>query len=253
MSVLFHALLLSVTFSGQTFGLPGLNLPWKERRLGADDLRILLAPALAPAPAPTPIPADISPTRMANAGPAAVDKPAVASNVPEMNLPPRSAARREAAAVITPLQAPAPAPAPLPVMPELKRPDVNLPIAPNAPKVRASAASETPAASTQASEVPARIIENYAEQKQLEQETQQRTIELARLEQEKQSAEKLRQAELTANAQREAARQEQLRQDAARAVDLLHGQFRTTLQSLAGRGIRAGKCGRQADLDRIGG
>lgn len=53
LSLVVHALLLSLAVGGQGFGLPGLQLPWKERRLGADDLHILLAPAV-PAPAPVP-------------------------------------------------------------------------------------------------------------------------------------------------------------------------------------------------------
>jgi hypothetical protein len=44
-AVLFHALLLSITFGGQTFGLPGFKLPWKERRLNANDLQVMLAPS----------------------------------------------------------------------------------------------------------------------------------------------------------------------------------------------------------------
>ncbi len=160
LSLLVHALLLSIAVGGQTFGLPGLNFLWKERRLGANELQILLAPA---------------PTEIADAA------------LPEP-LPP-------------------PAPEPVPV----KRPDVNLPIAPDAPRVRAPASSEV------ASEIPAASIANDAAQKQSEHDARERALEQARLEREKQSAEKLRQAELTANAQREAARQEQLRQDAARA------------------------------------
>ena len=41
-SLLVHALLLSLSLGGNGFGLPGLQLPWKERRLEADQLRILL-------------------------------------------------------------------------------------------------------------------------------------------------------------------------------------------------------------------
>jgi hypothetical protein len=56
-----------------------------------------------------------------------------------------------------------------------------------------------------------------AAQKQIDQATQAQALEQLRLEREKQSAERLRQVELMARAQREATRQEQLSQDAARA------------------------------------
>ncbi|MDP1686725.1 hypothetical protein, partial [Hydrogenophaga sp.] len=53
LSLLFHALLLSLTFGGQGIGLPGLGFPWQDRRIEVPDLRIVLAPAqgLAPGPA----------------------------------------------------------------------------------------------------------------------------------------------------------------------------------------------------------
>jgi hypothetical protein len=55
-SLAVHAVLLSIAVGGQAFGLPGLTLPWKERRVGADDLRIELAPApVAPAAPPAPV------------------------------------------------------------------------------------------------------------------------------------------------------------------------------------------------------
>jgi hypothetical protein len=213
LSLLVHALLLSITLGGQTFGLPGLNFPWKERRLGANDLRILLAPA----------PAETSPTEMAKAVLPAVNKPAVASNVTSMTMSPPAVEHREVAALLIPPSTPAPAPATAPappaepVMTAKKRPDVNLPIAPDAPAIRAPAnpvARNTP---IQGSEIPVPSNAGDAVQKQIEQDTRERALELARREHEKQSAEQLRQPELMADAHREAARQEQLRQDAARA------------------------------------
>ena len=49
LSLLFHALLLSLTFAGQGLGLPGFSLPWQNRRVEVHDLRV----AILPAPAPT--------------------------------------------------------------------------------------------------------------------------------------------------------------------------------------------------------
>ncbi len=47
LSLLIHALLLSLTFGGEGLGLPGFGFPWRERRIEAPDLRVLLLPAPA--------------------------------------------------------------------------------------------------------------------------------------------------------------------------------------------------------------
>ncbi|WP_239255878.1 hypothetical protein, partial [Candidatus Nitrotoga sp. M5] len=44
-SLLFHILLLSLTFGGKDFGLPGMGTPWQERRIAAPDLYVVLKPA----------------------------------------------------------------------------------------------------------------------------------------------------------------------------------------------------------------
>lgn len=49
LSLLVHGLLLSLTFGGEGFGLPGLALPWQDRRAEVPDLRVVL---LQPPPAP---------------------------------------------------------------------------------------------------------------------------------------------------------------------------------------------------------
>jgi membrane protein involved in colicin uptake len=153
----------------------------------------------------------------------AVAKPAVASNVTSMTTSSPADGHSEVAAVLIPPPTPAPTPAtapappPEPVMTARKRPDVNLPIAPDAPPVRAPATSVVRNTPTQDSEIPVPSNAGDAAQKQIDQDTQERALEQFRLERERQSAERLRQAELMADAQREAIRQEQLRQDAARA------------------------------------
>jgi hypothetical protein len=160
---------------------------------------------------------------MAKAMLAAVDKPAVASDVTLMTMSRPAVGHSEAASVLIPPQIPAPTPAtapappPEPVMTARKRPDVNLPIAPDAPPVRAPATSVARNTPTQGSEIPVPSNAGDPAQKQIDQDTQERALEQVRLERERQSAERLRQAELMADAQREATRQEQLRQDAARA------------------------------------
>ena len=43
-SLLAYGLLLTLALGGQTFGLPGLQFLWKERRVSVKDLQIVLAP-----------------------------------------------------------------------------------------------------------------------------------------------------------------------------------------------------------------
>jgi hypothetical protein len=95
-SLAVHAVLLSIAVGGQAFGLPGLTLPWKERRVGADDLRIELAPApVSPsAPvgplAPVAAPHNVLPPPAAVAAVAAVTPPPapVAASAPLRAMPP---------------------------------------------------------------------------------------------------------------------------------------------------------------------
>lgn len=177
-AVILHALLLNITLGGQTFGLPGLRFPWLERRLHASDLQILLLPAQPTAPVPALSPADAPPSPVAPP-PIATENPSIPSAVTSATMsPPRAQQAPATPAAITP--------------------DIPLPTAPAAPPVVLPTLAET-------------------KQKQLEQDTRDQAIELARIEQEKQIAERLRQSELIAEAQREATRQELLRQEAARA------------------------------------
>jgi hypothetical protein len=53
LSLLVHALLLSLTFGGQGAGIPGFGLPWQERRFEVPDLRVVLVPANTPPPSRT--------------------------------------------------------------------------------------------------------------------------------------------------------------------------------------------------------
>lgn len=57
LSIYYHVLILSLQFGATGLGLPGLALPWAERRVQAVDLnvRIVEAPR-PPAPAPEPLP-----------------------------------------------------------------------------------------------------------------------------------------------------------------------------------------------------
>ncbi len=56
LSLLIHILLLGLTSGGQGVGLPGIGLPWRDRRIEAPDLHIVLVPGddMAAGPAITP-------------------------------------------------------------------------------------------------------------------------------------------------------------------------------------------------------
>jgi hypothetical protein len=218
-SAIIHALLLSITLGGQTFGLPALKFPWLDRRLGATDLQVLLERPVAARPASTPPPLP-STAQTVNANPvlAPVERPAAASPVASITSPPPAIGNSEAPAVLIPPPPPAPAPVPMP-SPESKaekRADVPLPISPVAEPVNAPANSLVRNIPIQEREAPVPDSASDIAQKQLEKESREHALEEAKLEQEKQAAERLRQAELMADAQRQAARQEQQRQEAAR-------------------------------------
>ena len=193
LSLIAHALLLSISLGGQTFGLPALTLPWKERRLAADDLKIMLAPVPKPALAATPIPMEPAPRAIPDLAPIVRDRSNAPSDPAPTAPPPPAAAKTDTPTVeIPPAAMPPPPPAPA------------LPVA-----------TISPPPPVQRSEAAVPDDTHAAAQKKLEQEKaleQTKIIEI-----EKQNAVKLRQAELAAEAQREAIRQDQLRQEAARA------------------------------------
>jgi TolA protein len=78
-SLLLHGLLLSLTFGGEGFGLPGLALPWQARRAEVPDLRVVLLPPPAPSPAhdatPEPAPLPDAAAEAPGDGPTAADAP----------------------------------------------------------------------------------------------------------------------------------------------------------------------------------
>jgi hypothetical protein len=217
-SLAAHALLLSVALGGQAFGLPGLAFPWQERRFGADDLRITLAPA--PAPAQVAPVAPVVPDMPAAPLPAAAPVTPVASAAPPRPAP-DVPARPAPVAIVAPDAAPAPAPAPDPAIEqralELARVE------------RAAAEAER----VRQAELIAIARRDAAQQAERQQETARadaaaraaaeraeaaRQDDLRRAaadQQHAQQAEQARQAQADA-AQREAARQDAVRQEAAR-------------------------------------
>jgi hypothetical protein len=202
-AVLLHALLLSVTLGGQTFGLPGFKLPWKQRRLGADDLQVVLAlstPANIHGKIAPPLPPP--PAEEANPVLALEDVPAIGNVVSSVSTSP----------IATPVPWPKPATASAPV--SVVEPVITAKQAPAALST-APVAQQFP---KQLPEAPTPSNARDVAQPPLEQTIQERpALDQAGLEQEKQHAENLKRTEVMAAAQREAERQDLLRAEAVRA------------------------------------
>jgi outer membrane biosynthesis protein TonB len=193
-AVLFHALLLSIAFGGQTFGLPGFKLPWKERRLNANDLQVMLAPS---PPRPESLAQEANPVL------APENVSTIGSTVSSTSISP----------IATPLPQPKPAAASAPA-------SVVEPVM-TATKPPVAALSTGPVAQqfpTHVNEAPALSSTSDVALPTVEQAVQERVaLDQAGREQETRRAENLKKTELMAAAQREAARQERLRAEAAQA------------------------------------
>jgi TolA protein len=199
LSVAIHALLLSIPIDGDVFGLPGLRMPWEERRLTASDLQVVLAPLPVATPVIVPAPV-VPPAAPAPQTPAEVEKRVVVSRAPAPAEPAPSL--------------PAPAPAPKVAEAPVVTPDPSP--APQAEDARRAQLED---------EAGARIIalENARREQafQVEQQREAARIAAARLDQGRlaqlAAAEQQRQADLVAQAQAQAqAREQAAREDLAR-------------------------------------
>ncbi|HEX6707857.1 MAG TPA: TonB C-terminal domain-containing protein [Albitalea sp.] len=242
-SLLIHALLLSLTFGGNGMGLPGLSFPWRDRRTEVPPLRIVLVPAHVAKPSRRALiepPVESRPPPTPPVSPAVRPRGRAVANVPTETPTAQAEAKRSAVARIAPAKGsdraapprivvPAavhaqPSDAPRPVSrATITSPRSVVAVAPSA----SSAQTVTPAsrdADDAAREVQrleaARQEADRAEAVRLEAERQEAArqeaaAEAARLETERQEA--ARQAAAQLEAQRdEAARQEAARVEAAR-------------------------------------
>ena len=82
LSLIIHALLLSLTFDGEGLGLPGFGFPWRDRRIEAPSLIVRLIPPQAP-PAEPAIPSVAPPLQQ---GP--VEQPSASRPPPTLSAPP---------------------------------------------------------------------------------------------------------------------------------------------------------------------
>src|SRR6478735_6993984 len=112
LSLLIHALLLSLTFGGQGW-LPGFGFFWQDRRIEATDLSVVLVPAQITAAEPG--------ARSSVNGPmqASIGQPVAGESAPTPPASPAPTLRRKAEAIVpkakrTPRAKPKPQPKPAP-------------------------------------------------------------------------------------------------------------------------------------------
>ena len=243
-SLLVHTLLLSLTFGGREFGLPGFAFPWRDRRIVVPDLRAVLVPArvtpaepavkLAAANVPAAgLTAEAKPGRnaVAPAAPAARVAPAktpVRVDAPDQAAPPPQilepavveVERSEVPTLVLPVATPAPTPV-IAVAPSASSPETVAPTSRDAGEVALEAA-RLAAARVEAARLEAEREEAARQAAaQLEAERQEAArqaavrVEAARLEAERQVAARQSAAQLEAERQ-EAARLAAARVEAAR-------------------------------------
>ncbi len=234
LSLLLHALLLSLTFGGQGLGLPGFGFPWRERRIEAPDLRVVLVPARVTAAEPAgtsvkkplrpsikqPVPG--GPAQTLSVSPAPTRGRTAEAIMPKAKPTAKVKPAPDAATGATRAKAPllreetgdvAPKPIPGPEVIAMDRPDeaaLAIPAAPAPTPVIAAA----PSASSPETVTPAPRDAGDAAQERVDSEARERAVELAKVDRSEQETQ--RQAAQLEAARIEAARLEAERQEAAR-------------------------------------
>ncbi len=230
LSLLIHTLLLSLIFGGQRHWLPGFGFPWQERRIEVPDLRVVVVPAQVTAaeqavtPAAEPLqqapveqPVVSGPALTPSVSRAPTPRQTATASMPEVS--PRTDAETDAAPAQIPLRADwhgdaAPPPIPAPAVIALAQTDEPTWVVPATPATPAPVFAAAPSASSPETAMPSLGDTVDAARTRIDQEPQERGVELAKLDPSKQ--EEQRQAE-----QPEAAQQEAALLDAARqAADL---------------------------------
>jgi hypothetical protein len=224
LSLIIHALLLSLTFDGEGLGLPGFGFPWRDRRIEAPGLIVRLIPPQAP-PAEPAIPSVALPLQQ---GP--VEQPSASRPHPTPSAPP--------------------APHGLAIVPSA-RPTAEAKPTQNAP-AGADTARALPRAEGRAGAALTEIIELPVTDLKPTNEVEAARQAAAELEAQRQEAARQEAARIEAGRQeaqrREAARQEIARQEAARQAPVRQQAARVQAeQEEARREERLRAIGRQLD------
>jgi TonB C terminal len=232
LSLLIHALLLSLTFGSEGLGLPGFGFPWRDRRIEAPGLSVALVPpqvtpgepvmpsvaeplqqapveqpaASRPAPTPSASPAPHGLAIVPAARPTAEAKPKqnAAADADTAKAPPRA----EGAADAAPTQIPEP---PVIDVEPSNEAELVVPPAPSAPMSDVTAA---PSVSSADPVVSAPRDAGDAVQERIVTNAQERAVAQAAAAQEAARQEAARQEAARIEAVREAERQEAVRQEA---------------------------------------
>ena len=232
LSLVIHALLLSLTFGGQGRWLPGFGFPWQDRRIEVPDLRVVVVPAQVTAAEPVVTPAAES-LQQARVEPPVPSGPAPTPSVSRAPTPRRTAAATvlevDRRAEANPKSDVATGAAPAKSPSRAGRPDATSPppnsappviaveptdeptwVVPVTPPIPAPVITPAPSASSPETAAPSLRDAGDAARARSDQEARERADELAKLDAAKQEGQ--RQAE-----QQEVARQEAAREAAARA------------------------------------
>ena len=236
LSLLIHALLLSLTFGGQGFWLAGFGFPWQDRRIEVPDLRIVVLPAQV-TPAEPVVTLVAEPLQQAWVEQPVASGPALAPSVSRAPTPRRTAAAivpeanpraeanpgTEAAPGAAPAKMPlradrrgdtAPPPIPAPAVIALARTDEATWFVPATPAMPTPVIAPAPSASSPETAMPSLREAGDAAQARIGQEAWEQTVEPAKLDSSKQEGQ--RHAEQLEAARRDAARQEAARAENAR-------------------------------------
>lgn len=216
LSLLIHGVLLSLVFDGSGPGLPGLGLPWQERRFAADDLQVVLAP-----PASVPVSATAVASEESSARTQAKESP-----TPTAMAVSQAVTWTEPVPAKMPNKVPTKVPLTTPALADVPRSEPILPlvqearVAPVPPTPVITAAPDTASPEVVRAAVPDAVD---TAQKQREQDTAQREAALAKNEAQRKleqaEAERLDVARAEAAARLEAQRQEAARKSAALKED----------------------------------
>jgi TonB family protein len=246
LSLLVHALLLSLIFGGEGLGPPGFVFPWRERRIEAPTLRVMLVPRRVEASEPlqkVPVERSVAdrPSARSSSPPAVVLRPAAVAIKPGASLTATVNRTTEAATGVAPAKkAPSrvdpsgdasPPAMPAPPVIAVARPDTTTEFVPDPQAVPAPAAAALPSASSPQTAAPplrdtgdaqreraaelAELDRARQEARQQAQELEAARLEAARHEIARAEAARL-EAEREEAARQEVARQEVARQEAAR-------------------------------------